>query len=130
VFAGIMLTGDIGILYPDNRLIFGKHPPDLAYLSLYTGLSLLLIALHSHLEGINHTLPLKLLTLLGQTALFFYIIHLRLIELLSPLIAPLPLPPLERSLLIVLAALPLLLILCRWYRRLKRQHPSSLLQYL
>jgi uncharacterized membrane protein len=130
LFAGDMIAGGIGSLYPANPLIFGKHPPDLEYLSLYTGLTCLLIALHSMNEGINTATPLKGVIVLGQTALFFYIVHVQLIELISPVIAPLPLPPLERSLLIVLAVAPVMLVLCMGYRSYKRQHPRSVLQYL
>lgn len=130
LFAVIMAVGDIGTTYPDHPLIFGKHPPDLAYLSLYTGLTFLLIGLHSHFHALNTLPPLRIVTILGQSALFFYVIHIRLIELVSPVIAPLDLPPLERSLLIVLAVLPVLVGLCAWYRSRKRQHPNSLLRYL
>lgn len=130
LFAGVMLAGGFGTLYPAHPLIFGKHPPDLAYLSLYTGVACLLISLHSTTDSLNTALPLRVVTILGQSALFFYLIHIRLIELVSPVIAPLDLPPLERSLLIVLAVLPVLICLCAWYRSYKKQHPDSLLQYL
>jgi uncharacterized membrane protein len=124
-----MIAGDIGSIYPADPFIFGKHPPDLGYISLYTGITCLLIALHSMIDAINHAAALKFVIVLGQTALFFYLIHLRLIELISPLFASLPLHPLERSGLIVLAALPLLVLLCVWYQAHKRQHPDSLLKY-
>lgn len=130
LFAAVMMMGNVGSLYPDDPWVFGKHPPDLAYISLYTGITFLLIALHSRLDAINATLPMKLVIVLGQTALFFYIIHIRLIELVSPVFASLPMHPLERSMLIVMTALPILLVLCLWYRAYKRQHPESLLQYL
>lgn len=129
-FAGSLAAGDIGSLYPVEPLVFTKHPPDLDYLSLYTGLTCLLIALHSALGQANRTLPVKAITVLGQTALFFYIVHIRLLELVSPLFAPLPLPPLERSLLIVTVALPVLVALCLRYRSYKRRHPHSLLRFL
>lgn len=130
LFAASMLAGDIGSLYPPDPFIFGKHPPDLDYIFLYTGLTCLLIAFHTTLDRINTTLPMRVVMILGQTALFFYLVHIRLIELISPLFAPLPLPPLERSLLIVVTVLPALLILCLGYRSVKRQHPESVLQYL
>jgi uncharacterized membrane protein len=130
LFAGTMVGGDIGSLYPADLLIFTKHPPDLAYLTLYTGITFLLIALHSKLEALNTLVLIRVVAVLGQTALFFYVIHIRLIELVSPLFAPLPLPPLERSLLIVLVILPVLVVLCVEYRWYKRQHPGSVLQYL
>ena len=91
---------------------------------------MLLIALQSRLE-FTHTMPfMKIVIVLGQTALFFYVLHIRLIELVSPMVAPLPLPSLVRSLLIVLAVLPVMVLLCRLYRQYKRQHPASVLQYL
>ena len=130
LFAAVMVTGDIGSLYPADPLIFTKHPPDLAYMSLYTGLTCLLIALHSKFEAINTLLPFKAVIVLGQTALFFYIVHLRLLEVVSPAFAPLAFAPIGRSLLIVLAVLPALVGLCLGYRSYKRQHPDSVLQYL
>lgn len=129
LFLGSMLAGDINSLYPGDPLIFGKHPPDMDYIFLYTGLTFLLIALHSSIERI--TIPLfRIPVVLGQAALFFYLIHIRLIEVVSPAFAHLPLTPLERSLLIVLTVLPILLVLCLRYRAYKRKHPNSLLQYL
>lgn len=130
LFAGVLVSGGFGNLYQGNPFIFGKHPPDLAYIALYTGLTWLLIALHSAFTALNSAPPLRFAAVLGQAALFFYIVHIHLIELLSPLIAPLPLPPLARSLLIVLAALPILTALSVWYRAYKRQHPHSVLRYL
>lgn len=130
LFGGAMLMGDIGTLYPENPFIFTKHPPDLSYMTLYTGLTCLLIALHTRLGFLNTLLPFKAVIVLGQAALFFYIVHLRLIELVSPAFAPLELAPFARSLLIVLAVLPLLVVLCLWFRSYKRHHPDSLLQYL
>lgn len=129
-FAFAMAAGDIGSLYPADPLVFSKHPPDLAYITLYTGLTCLLIALHSRPNAPNTAAPLRAAAVLGQTALFFYLVHIRLIELVSPLIAPLPLEPLARSFLIVLVALPALLLLCAAYRFYKREHPDSVLQYL
>jgi len=130
LFAGVLVSGGFGNLYQGSPFIFGKHPPDLAYIALYTGLTWLLIALHSASTALNGAPPLKLAALLGQAALFYYIVHIHLIELLSLLIAPLPLPSLARSLLIVLAALPILAALSVWYRAYKRQHPHSMLRYL
>jgi uncharacterized membrane protein len=129
VFVISILAGDIGSTYPAHPLIFGKHPPDVDYIFLYTGLTFLLIALHSMIERIR-AFPSKIIILLGQTALFFYLIHIRLIELVSPLFAPLSLPPLMRSLLIVLTVLPILVVLCLRFRAYKRQHPNSILQYI
>ncbi|MGQ9888914.1 MAG: acyltransferase family protein [Aggregatilineales bacterium] len=130
LFALTMAAGDVGSLYPANPLVFSKHPPDLAYITLYTGLTCLLIALHSRPDAPNTAAPFRAVAVLGQTALFFYLVHIRLIELVSPLIARLPLEPLERSLLIVAATLPALLFLCAAYRFYKREHPDSILQYL
>lgn len=130
LFTANMFIGDLWSLYPDNPLIFGKHPPDFAYLSLYTGLAFLLIALYNRLQHLTMTQPRKVLVILGQSSLFFYIIHVRLIELISPIIAPLQLPALERSLLIVLMVLPIAVLACAVYRLVKRKHPHSVLQYL
>lgn len=130
LFALLRFSGDIGSLYPTNPLIFGKHPPDLEYLSFYVGLTYVLIALLSILTDVYASVLLKVFVILGQSALFFYVVHIRLIELVSPLFAPLPLPPLVRSFLIVMFVLPTMVILSQHYRSHKRKHPESVLRYL
>lgn len=126
----IFWLNSFGYLYSENRWIFGKHPPDLAYLLLYVGLTFWLIALHSRFHALNHGLIASMFILLGQTALFFYLLHIRFIQLLTPLAQLLDMSPLLRSLLIVAWVLPIMLMLCYAYRAYKRRHPSSLLQYL
>lgn len=130
IFGLVWLGHDFGNLYFDDPIIFVKNPPDLAYLSLYVGLAYLIIALHSITPHLNLLWPWRIVATLGQTALFFYLIHIRLIELLSPLFNPLELPPLLHSLAIVLFALPILIIACRIYLFYRRKYPDSVLKYL
>ncbi len=126
----VIAFNSFGNLYPDHPLIFGKHPPDLPYLFIYGGLTFWLIALHSRFEILNETPVAWALATLGQSALFFYVIHVRVIELLTPLLADPELPPLTQSFLIAAIVLPIMLLLCLGYRAYKRQHPGSVLQYL
>lgn len=121
---------NFGYLYAENRWIFGKHPPDLAYLLFYVGLVFWLIALHTRFNQLNQGFVANMLIILGQTALFFYLLHIRFIQLLTPLALQLDVPPLLRSLIITVWVLPLMLMLCYGYRAYKRRHPNSLLQYL
>ena len=126
----VVAFNSFGNLYTDHPLIFGKHPPDMPYLFLYVGITFWLIALLTRFEALNHTPAGQVLAMLGQTALFFYVIHVRVIELLTPLLADPELPPLAQSFLITAVVLPIMLLLCLGYRAYKRQHPGGVLQYL
>lgn len=125
----VVLNNGFGNLYFDNPLIYGKHPPDLAYLACYTGFSFLLLAFYSRLEPYLTEMPWRYIGVFGQTALFFYIIHIRLLDLIGALL-PLPFVPLVQSFILVGIAAPILYILCAIYRMIKRRYPTSILQYL
>ncbi len=126
----IITNDDFGNLYTARRIIFTKHPPDLAYLLLYLGLAFGLIWLHTRFERVNGWLPFRVTALLGQSALVFYVLHVKVLDLLSFPLAGLELAPLEISFLMALLALPILLVICWQYRALRRRHPHSVLQYL
>ena len=126
----VVEIGEFGNLYPQSPFIYGKHPPDLAYLSLYLGIAYLLIALHVRLEHSAFNWLWNWLKIFGQASLFFYLAHVRVVEALTLLLAGLHLSPMMLSLTITLVALPLLLLLSRLYRRIKEQYPESLLQYI
>jgi uncharacterized membrane protein len=128
----IDLNAGYGNLYPADPFIFGKHPPDLMFIFVYLSLGFLLLGLYQHLSPLYRTLPVRILIQFGQTSLFFYIVHTRLLLLASYIIPgpTLELPPLAYSLVLVTVTLPILFLLCRGYQQLRSRYPNSVLQYL
>jgi len=57
-----------------------KYPPSLVFITLTIGINLLLLFIFSKIEQLSILKPIKLF---GQTAMFFYIIHLYLYALLG-----------------------------------------------
>lgn len=108
-----------------------KYPPSLAFLGLELGIGLgLLCALFSWRRTADDR---GLLMVLGQTALFFYVLHIALLESAGSLLASLGYRPrgglLGNSIaviLVVLAAWPLGLA----FRALRRRYPRSLLRLI
>jgi uncharacterized membrane protein len=112
-----------------DLFLMSKYPPSLAFLTWTLGGMSLAIAVHSHLEKrLSSTRFFGLVTLFGQTPLFFYIVHLQLYKSLS--LIPLLRGNLAASYLTWLLGLALLLPLCAGYQWLKQRHPNSVLQYV
>jgi uncharacterized membrane protein len=128
----ILVDADAGFgnLYPDNPLIFGKHPPDLSFLLVYPGVGFLLICANQMLTPLRHMLPVSILVQFGQTSLFFYLIHTRVLTLVSYLIPADLTSPAMYSLLLTGVSIPILFFLCKGYAHLKARYPGSVLQYL
>jgi uncharacterized membrane protein len=131
-----LAAGSYGNLVPyqggDWRDFFlmSKYPPSLAFLTWTLGGMSLALALHSRLEKrLSSTRFFGLVTLFGQTPLFFYIVHLQLYKTLS-LILPRLTGSLAAGYLTWLLGLFYMMILCRLYQALKRRYPHSVLQYI
>lgn len=123
-----------GKLYHGNPLYLTKYPPGLAYLSFYLGWAFLLLSiLETGRDWTLNPLP-RILILFGQTSLFFFVIHedflLNGFQLVLGRVGIFDsLPPIVLSVGVTLAAAAILVVLCRWYRDLKKRYPRSLLQY-
>ncbi len=66
----------------------------------------------------------------GRTPLFFYIIHVHLLAAAAWLLNMQQRGGLSETYLATGAVLMVLYPLCRWYDRLKKSYPRSLLRYL
>lgn len=130
VWAVITHFRQFGVLFPAHPLLMTKHPPSLAYLAFYAGVTYLLLYLLHAAQPAHKRFPLKQIALLGQTALTFYVLHFYVIDVFSALLQSSSLPPLLDVLLITALALVVLYHVCTRYRRLRQAHPRSLLQYL
>jgi uncharacterized membrane protein len=110
-------------------MLMSKYPPSLAFLMWNLGGMSLAIAGHDYLKG---RLPLKplwdVVTLFGQTPLFFYVVHLQVYKLLG--LMPFLRGSLAAAYLAWLLGLGVMLPLCYGFRSLKRRYPQSALQYV
>ena len=115
-----------------------KYPPSLLFLCMTLGPALLLLALFERTGG-SETGPLAVF---GQVPLFFYIVHLPLIHLLSniwtyqafgrsgwqaghPLTWPRQYQPsLLRTYAVWIVITAGLYVICRYYGRFKQRHPG------
>lgn len=122
IFFLIRLIGTFGNTHPYESgdwmafMNVTKYPPSLAYLSWTMGLNFLLLFVFSQ---INDRLgPRSPLTVFGQTALFFYIVHLYVYALMGSAF------PMGTNFGIMyglwLLGLLFLYPICRWYGKFKR----------
>jgi uncharacterized membrane protein len=145
VARGINGYGNMRLLREDGSLAHwlhvSKYPPSLTFAGLELGvMALLLAGLFAYAakrgeRGKRESFGGPLL-LIGQTALFFYLLHIHLLKLVGVLTGGHDAKTDHGSfglwsayvfgLAIVFALYPL----CAWYRRKKAAHPRSLLQYV
>ena len=105
-----------------------KYPPSLAYTACELGLAWLLLA-----ALWNANLPRwasAVLTPLGQSALFFYLLHKHLLQLLSEAFGLHHHAGLEASYVAAALTIALLLPLCRAFHRYKQAHPASWARFI
>ena len=129
--------GNFGLARTDDTLLrwlqVSKYPPSLAYLGLELGILFLLLAACFAVARRRPPRPRGPLLVFGQTALFFYVIHIHVLRLVGVIATggyQKPAWPLAASYLAALAVLGLLYPACRWYRGLKARHPHSLARYI
>jgi uncharacterized membrane protein len=110
-------------------MLMSKYPPSLAFLMWNLGGMAIAIAAHNFLEK---RLPFKrfwdVITLFGQTPLFFYVVHLQVYKSLS--LIPLLRGSLAVAYLAWLIGLGVMIPLCVGFRSLQRRYPRSVLQYV
>ena len=116
-----------------DLLIDSKHPPSLTFLLFNMSISLVLLVLLNSLSSRLVTTRLGwVLTVLGQTSLFFFIAHMLFYKLLQVLLRGSPIVPVDDPVLRLLVETTLTLVvlvpICAYYRNLRRKH--SILSYL
>lgn len=114
-------------------LVMSKAPPSLSYLAFKLGIAALIFAvLIAFPKGIETGL-LRVLTLIGQTSLFFYVMHIVVYHVLAraffTIDAP-ALPGIIYGYTIWLAGMVPLVWLCSRYRVERKKRPESVLRYL
>ena len=131
----VRLMGGYGNLTPyqggdwRDLMLMSKYPPSLVFLMWTLGGMALAIAVHHRLaDRLRPARFRSLVTLFGQTPLFFYVVHLMLYRALGLL--PFLRSSLAAGYLAWLVGLAVMGPLCYGYRALKRRHPRSVLQYV
>lgn len=129
---GLNGFGNLGLLRDDASLVqwlhVSKYPPSITYDGLELGLSWLVLA-----AFLTWPLPRwadSLLRPLGQSAFFFYLLHVHLLALLSFGLGMHKSAGLAATYLAAAAVLAILHPLCRLWRGYKAAHPRSLAQYI
>jgi uncharacterized membrane protein len=104
-----------------------KYPPSLSYAALELGIAFALLAALWRVAQPRIATPLLVF---GQTALFFYLLH---VHILKGVAVAFGIYKTEGLGVVYLACLALLVALypaCRWYLGVKRRHPDSVLRFL
>ncbi len=127
---GVILLNSFGNLYRDSRLIFTKHPPDLAYLFSYLALACLLLGGYHLLRRYIPSPMQRVLPQQRQNALIFYVLHPKVLDTLYLVVEHITNRPFVLSMLLAVLSIPPLLLACLLYARLRQRHPTSILRYL
>jgi uncharacterized membrane protein len=126
--------GNEGLLHRGDWLSWlhvSKYPPSLSFLSLELGLMALCLsgfwALSSFPRVVAWLAPLRLL---GQTALFYYVLHAHFLMLVVLTLGVRRAYGIGATFLATLLTLLALYPLCRWYHGYKQAHPQGWTRYL
>lgn len=135
LFLLVRLTAGFGNIHPVNNatwiafLNVTKYPPSLAYILLTLGVDLLLLALFARIVTILQRWA-KPLLVFGQTALFFYLVHLYLYAVMGLTITPSGGTSLGWMYAYWSGGLVLLYLLCVRYRNFKQSTaPNSVWRF-
>lgn len=134
VLRGVNSFGNMLLLREGNSLVqwlhVSKYPPSLTYDGLELGIGALLLAGLMQLTRSGVPRALEPLRTLGQTALFFYVLHIHLLKLVAIVFDIDEKLGMSASYIggfgVVLALYPL----CVWYRGFKQRHPQSLARFI
>jgi len=134
VVRGIGGYGDMFLHRSDNSwqqwLHVSKYPPSLTYCALELGILFLCLAILRTIElrtGFRENGPLLVF---GQTSMFFYVVHRLVMEVPATYFGLRGAGNLATTYIVSAVLLVLLYPACRWYRSVKRAHPTSFLKYM
>ena len=134
VLRGANGYGNLRLLREDGSLVqwlhVSKYPPSLSFAALELGLMALLGSAFLALEQRAAERWLRPLRVLGQTALFFYVLHVHLLTGLGWAAGWGSRGGLTATLLASAATLLVLYPACAWYRGFKVAHPRGWTRYL
>jgi uncharacterized membrane protein len=105
-----------------------KYPPSLTYAALELGIAFVLLAGAWRLA--LRARAWRPLIVLGQTALFYYLIHAHLVKGVALALGVYRTQGLGVTVVGWIALLAILYPVCRWYLGVKRRHPDSVLRFV
>jgi uncharacterized membrane protein len=137
---GLNGYGNMGLLRDSadalQWLHVSKYPPSLSYVCLELGIAALLLSLFVRLDTLSDrrsaalNWPLRALTLLGRAALFYYVLHIHLMALLTWLLGVHQAGAVGAALLGAAIAVALLAVPVARYQRYKASHSNLLTRLL
>lgn len=138
VIRGLNGYGNMRLLREDGSLAHwlhvSKYPPGLSYMTLELGLMALALAAFfaasRRAGGAGISRLLEPLAVYGQTALFFYVIHVHVLTLAAKALGMHKQAGLGATYVASAAFLVAVYPLCVWYRRYKQAHPDGWARYL
>jgi uncharacterized membrane protein len=134
VVRGLNGYGNMFLLRADDSwqqwLHVSKYPPSLTYASLELGLMAVVLALMLKLEPVLGVRENGLLLVLGQTAMFYYLVHRFVFDATAHYGGLHGAGTISTTYAVGIGVIIVLYPLCRWYRSFKSAHPGSFLRYL
>lgn len=134
LFFAVRLHGGFGNAYPHHGLgaldfwFFAKYPPDLAWLSWSSAQIFLAMAALSWLSRESAPAALAPFAQLGRVSFFFYLTHFYVLGALTAVVGGRR--GLAESVALWGVGLAVMLPLCRWYEKKKRERPNVVTRYL
>lgn len=126
--------GDMFLHRTDNSwqqwLHVSKYPPSLTYYGLELGLLCLGLAGLMALEPVIGVRENGVFLVFGQTSMFFYLVHRLVLEAPATYLGLRGTGTIATTYWVTAVILVLLYPACRWYRRVKAEHPESFLRYI
>ena len=135
VVRGLNAYGNMRLLRANGSLMewlhLSKYPPSVSFIALELGIMAILLGLLFVLQArLQRRVHLNEPVLVfGQTAFFFYLAHIVVLEFSARALGMHMTQGLRASLLAALGALILLYPLCRWYRGYKASRPDSWVRF-
>jgi uncharacterized membrane protein len=127
-YGNMMLARDDGSLV--QWLHVSKYPPSLAYTALELGIMALLLAAFFQLSLLRAPQPAGLLTTLGRTPMFFYLLHYPLLLTASRLMGVEHQLGLVATFAAAASVIAFLYPVCRWYRPFKASGRHAWTRYV
>jgi uncharacterized membrane protein len=128
--------GNMLLLRENGSLIqwlhVSKYPPSLSFQALELGLMAVILGVLFRVQRrIRGTIRLgNPILVFGQTAFFFYVLHIVLLELSARALGLHSKMGLGATYLATMAVLVVLYPVCLWYRRYKASHPGGWTRYV
>jgi uncharacterized membrane protein len=136
IVRGLNSYGNMTLLRDDGSLIqwlhVSKYPPSLSFLTLELGLMGIILSLLFRLQGKagGATRLWNPILVFGQTAFFFYVLHIVSLEVSARALNVHAKMGLGTAYVATMAVLILLYPCCLWYRRYKAAHPGGWARYI